>query len=490
MASPSESASDISPEKPPSFEWRPGNIADRDLFLESVTDDQTKFLSTSQTWDDKTIDRRSLRHQVQLNPPLFWRPAKPKAKLGTLHDVPNEVIYTIFEHTPLQALMHLRATNSCAKAVVESWEPFKELIIEGPDLVRAVIATKAATYLNVKRLLRVVYGDSCELCGQLGSFIQLVKCMRCCFRCLTNDRRLHCIPVTFVYGCLPNRDRLDSALRMVGLDVPQRHLERIAIVRTVPRDDFWAGRAPYRGYLAIDYTTALELANPVRTTNIPTLLQRRIQAGKGRPWYRNIPPLIGQIHLMEANVLRFAASIYLPGRIKQPWGLNMNCDEGVFCRGCRYFWGLHSEGRHHLTHTMYRLSEIGTHLKHCQYAEILWDLVLAITSPNPANGSIVIPLDQFLAYSSRFGYRRSLDFGDMPWRFSARFAREYDLQLNKDDDHHPTRSGNNLIIETQANWALARPDGPTDVNRYKNLLDAWKVICKRRGIRSMGLHDL
>lgn len=182
-----------------------------------------------------TMDCRKLISQVQLLPPLFWQPAKLKATLGTLHDRLTEIICMILRHSALSALMSLRLTNSCANYVVESWPSFKVIMTSGTDLVRAAIVIEASIFLTVSHMLAVTFGDHCELCEELGSFVQLVKCMRCYFYCLTNDRRLHCINLKYANGCIPNQDISHSAVTVLGLKLSKRDLRKVPRVRTMPQ---------------------------------------------------------------------------------------------------------------------------------------------------------------------------------------------------------------------------------------------------------------
>lgn len=453
------------------------------LCLESITPDQLKLLSVTQTWNDKTMNRRKLSRQVQLLPPLFWLPAKPKATLGRLHDIPTEVIFATLDHTTIDALMNFRLTNSCAKYVVESWYPFREIMLSGASLVRAAIAIKASKFLTVSRLLAVTFGDRCELCGQLGSFVQLVKCMRCCFYCLMNDRRLHCVSLSFAAAYVPKIFTADSAVRILGLNVMKRNLERIPKVHTITQEFFW-GHKRIERKSALDYTTALQFARPpIDPCYLPSILKERIIAGKARPYYFEMSPLIGRIDPAESNKLRFLTAIYQPGMLKKTSGLIVISDDGVFCRGCRFFWGLHSQGRHHLEHIMYSPSEIVLHLERCPYAKLTWNLVLKIISPNPLSERVPVPLEILVARAQHFRHRRSPNFGEMPWQFSIWFGREHLEQKQ-------LTYGDSLIEETQANWAVTRPLGSSDMSGYTDLWRAWETTCKKRRIFFAHWHDL
>ena len=460
------------------------------LSLNSISDDQFTLLSMTNTWDDKVIDQRKLPHQVKIRPPLHWRPANQRTTFGRFHDIPNEVIFTIFEHSPLDMLMNLRITNSCAKYIVESWLPFRELMTSGADLARAAIAIEASEFLTVPRLVAVAYGDRCELCGNLGNFVQLVKCMRCCFHCLSNDRRLHCISPGLASDFLSEPVAEDSTVMVLGLRVARKSLTKIPKVRTITQGSLWGLRQTHREW-ALDYNATLQVTKrPKPTCHLPSILMRRIVAGKERSCYSRIPPLSGRVYVGEGNNLRFKTAIYVPGMVKKNSGLTpMSCD-GILCRGCRFFWGLHSLGRHHLEHTMYSSMEIRPHLKTCPYAKLTWDLVLKLITPNPVSGRVLIPLKQLLKKSKDFRYQRSVNFGEMPWQFCIWFDVDHSKQVQQDSEKASTQYGDNLIEETQANWALVRPAGPLALDRYIGLWKSRKEECKKRKSSFPGLHEL
>ena len=138
--------------------------------------------------------------------------------------------------------MKLRVTNSCAKYVVKSWLPFKELTPIAPDLVRVSIAIEASNFLTVQRLLAATYNDRCELCEELESFVQLLKCMRCCFHCLSSDRRLYCIIPGFSTLSSPNTVVADSTVTVMGMKLQRKYVERVPKVHTILQESLWGER--------------------------------------------------------------------------------------------------------------------------------------------------------------------------------------------------------------------------------------------------------
>lgn len=103
-------------------------VASNSLRLGSITSFHFILLTINWTWQDKTMECSMLWSQVRFLPVSSWRHPETKATIVTFHDLPKEIIFAIFEHTLLDALMKLRQTNSCAKYVIESWLPFRQLV--------------------------------------------------------------------------------------------------------------------------------------------------------------------------------------------------------------------------------------------------------------------------------------------------------------------------------------------------------------------------
>ncbi len=416
------------------------------------------LLTTVRTWRDMTMDCSMLCSQVKLLPFSSWRRPKRKATFGILHGLPKEMIFAIFENTSLDALMNLRQTNSYAKHIVESWLPFRRLVVYGPQILRAAIAIKSSKFLTVTRLLAATFGDRCRLCGEFGAYIQLVKCVRCCFHCLSNDRRLHCINYSMLSGLL-NPKMSDRTGRARGMKILRTALERVPRVLTIPQPSFWGRRISERCW-AFDYNAALHLFKPLKPTlYLPSILQRRIAQGKGRPCYYEIPPLTGRIHPRDGYQLRYLTAIHQCAMIKTKSGKIVSSGEGMLCTGCKIFWGLHSQGRHHAEHSIYNSWEIGRHLANCPYAKLAWNLVVKLTTRSPLTGRVLIPMVILLIQHQGVPRRRSVEFGEMPWEFNAFFKLEYQMKKR-------LSYGDRLIEETQANWAVARRCGSSDMCRY------------------------
>jgi ribosomal protein S14 len=318
---------------------------------------------------------------------------------GSSGYIPTEIICTILENTDLLSIMHLRATSMTWRDIINDWEPFHEILTGAPDVLRALLATKAAAMFTAPQISNAVFTTRCEFCGECGNFLQLLKLARCCFRCLANDRRLFSVPISY-------------AKRKMGLDPGL--LPRIPHLKTISRAKFWGMHKNMSSYCAIDYNAALELARPylVRTTGselepylheLPTIIRRRRQkahsvhqrhVGVSKPFRQGPParplssypittirPLANDVDINppEDEVFRFLSAMHAPGRLKttsfdpqtNTSAVHQTVEQHGYCKGCRFYWNLCSP---HLPieHTIYNLEEISSHIQTCFYAHLLW----------------------------------------------------------------------------------------------------------------------
>src|ERR1700733_4971601 len=225
------------------------------------------------SWDDMSIDISELAKIPLGNFSLGWSSRHKPASLGQFEHLSPELIYTILENADLLSIMCLRATSSSLRGIINDWAPFSEIITHGRDVIRALLATKAALMFTVPHISKVIFQTRCEFCGDCGTFLQLLKLARCCFRCLANDRRLLSVPMSFVETTM-------------GVD--PKYLPKIPHLSTIPRAKFVGVKGYLPSYCAVDYTTALEFAAryPVRAdgegfelymAELPTIIQRRHQ---------------------------------------------------------------------------------------------------------------------------------------------------------------------------------------------------------------------
>ena len=351
-------------------------------------------------WDDMAIDTVELAKIPLGDFQLGWSSRHKSASLGQFEHLSPELTYTILENIDLLSIMHLRATNSSLRGIINNWAPFSEIMTHGRDVIKALLATKAALMFTVPHISQAIFQTRCEFCGDCGIFLQLLKLARCCFRCLANDRRLLSVPMSF-------------AQTVMGID--PKHLSKIPHLSTIPRAKFVGIKGYIPSCCAVDYTTALEFSAryPVRADGeefelympeLPTIIQRRHQKAKAahrrragrikrcgqKPKARplssypitTVQPLVAMADISppEDPGFRFLSAMHAPGLLRKttfnPQTNNITHqvarEDGYYCSGCRFFWNLISP-RHPREHTIYTATEIATHLQICFYARLRWN---------------------------------------------------------------------------------------------------------------------
>ena len=351
-------------------------------------------------WNNTLIDTNSLAKFNLANISAPFLPRHAMSSLGRLDSVPTEIICMILGRVDLSSLMNLGATNTTLRCVINNWLPFREVMTGGADVLRALLATKAAVMFTVPQISTAIFTTRCELCGECGTFLQLVKLARCCFRCLANDRRLLSVPLSF-------------AQVKMGFN-PQLLSETPHLV-TIPRATFWGTQRTMPSFHAVDYTSALRLVQPcpVRTVDtevgrhlseLPTIIRRRHQKAQAihQRWSRaakrigreiltrplssypitTVQPLLAEadINPLENDMFRFLSAIHAPGRSKatmfdpqtETCILIQNVEYHGYCSGCRGYWNLISP-HHPREHTIYTKPEIEAHLQTCFYARMRWN---------------------------------------------------------------------------------------------------------------------
>jgi ribosomal protein S14 len=351
-------------------------------------------------WNDMVIDTSKLT-KIRLGNLSPGRSSRHKStSLGQFEHLSPELIYMVLENTDLFSVMRLRATNSNLRGIIDDWTSFSEIMTHGDDVIRALLATKAALMFTVPHISKAVFQTRCEFCGDCGTFLQLLKLARCCFRCLANDRRLLSVPMSFVQT-------------VMGID--PKHLPKIPHLSTIPRAKFLGIQGDVPSCCAVDYTTALEFSAryPARADGegfelympeLPTIIQRRHQKAKAarrrqagvikrcgqnpkaRPLssypITTVRPLVAEADISPPENLgfRFLSAMHAPGLLrKTTFNPQTNCithqvavEKGYYCSGCRFFWNLISP-RHPREHTIYTATEIAAHLQICFYAGLHWN---------------------------------------------------------------------------------------------------------------------
>lgn len=356
------------------------------------------------------IDAAELRRRVRLDYPSTWsEPKTDTIDAGKISSLPVEGFMNVLHHTTISDLFRLRATNSYIKYLIEQWEPFKLIITHGGDAVRALLATGGGLLWTAGQLVNVLFTTTCELCGEHGEVLQLLKLKRCCFRCLSEERQLLAISSEY-------------ADKYLGLSVEE--LEGLPKLTTIRQRDLW-GYPSHEGVI-VDYKTALkasagrslDCSRRYQTVGLYSyqvfytrlFLDDKCQSIQPRPTTR-IHERRGQstpmklphpmIAAPETDYRQHACAIRQPAMTRKRLRLadgtvkyNVSVINAVRCEGCAYFWNYHSRLPHHF-HKMYTHEPTGgpteftKHLQHCIYAYAHWTRIHCPWLPVPLDEQIL-----------------------------------------------------------------------------------------------------
>lgn len=104
--------------------------------------------------------------------------------LGGLDVLPVETLDTVLRVSDLRTLLTLRLVNRQAKAVVETFTPYKHILTHTPHVVDIFTRTGVASHFTAVQVFDALGSDSCTICGRFGAFLWVPDCIRCCLPCV------------------------------------------------------------------------------------------------------------------------------------------------------------------------------------------------------------------------------------------------------------------------------------------------------------------
>ncbi|KAF1841296.1 uncharacterized protein K460DRAFT_369338 [Cucurbitaria berberidis CBS 394.84] len=108
--------------------------------------------------------------------------------LGQLDILATELLHQVFVHLDVCSILSFRRVNQDAKAMVNSFLPFRS-IATFPKLLGAVDALQCR-FWTLETLVRCVFDERCSRCGRFGDIMYLVTPERWCYRCWIRDEEL------------------------------------------------------------------------------------------------------------------------------------------------------------------------------------------------------------------------------------------------------------------------------------------------------------
>jgi hypothetical protein len=212
--------------------------------LQTMNEHHRRFLVRDIKWNDILVNHQVLSRSGRYKELDFIsKPKRPPSSLGRLDRLPLEVLHNILSNCTIPTTHSFRQVNSTAHAAVHTWPPFLRVQNFGSIAIDALMRIGGASLFTYTDVESVVFSCSCELCFEHAEILYLPKLMRCCFHCLSTDRRLLVIPLS------------SDGLTLQRLEIPWS--ERLTIFQTIPQDLHYGHKLGR--YQLIDYTTAAEL---------------------------------------------------------------------------------------------------------------------------------------------------------------------------------------------------------------------------------------
>ena len=146
-------------------------------------------------WTDVILQESGIKITTPARPSTLERPPTKTASLGRLDTIPLELLYMIFSLLDLRSLVHMILTCLRGKVVVYSSLEFRNLMKHAPKTLVALAKTRTIQYHSVSALHEAMLSTKCISCDQLGIYLHLPSCKRCCYKCLRDNQALWVIPV-------------------------------------------------------------------------------------------------------------------------------------------------------------------------------------------------------------------------------------------------------------------------------------------------------
>ena len=347
------------------------------MFPHTIPKEELEFLTTSSIlWDKMILDTQQLARCINLTDlsRKYRLNRVTDCSLGAFHKVSLEMIFMVAAQLDIQTLFRYRALNTWFKTTIEQWKPFQDILQYGQNAVRAMIATNAGQLWTAPQLCAVLFTSRCELCGEHGEILQLLKLMRCCFRCLTTDTRL--LAVNSIFLAHPQ-----------GLNVPNTAIEHIPRLSVLPRSDSWGISVIAPNQTIYDYTIAVKyrVENGVPAHLASNILGKRLLTHQDHIEHQKLLTSIHHIRLPQPGYHpeRFTAAVHQSAKLYKQSSNKVETIHASQCKGCKLYWNYISP-LHWNTHTLYTDSEIEPHIRKCTFAQLLYTRLHPPLGPYPS----------------------------------------------------------------------------------------------------------
>ncbi|KAK0728624.1 hypothetical protein B0T26DRAFT_638091, partial [Lasiosphaeria miniovina] len=133
---------------------------------------------------DHTLDDANLETRCPLDDGQYGN--NPRYTIGTLDELPSEIIINVLLRLDVPTLTLLRRVNRRAMAIVSSLYPYRMIRQYCPDVLRAVISLNASSYDYQTLWDALPVCSKCDGCDLFGSYLYIVTGKRVCYLCFTS----------------------------------------------------------------------------------------------------------------------------------------------------------------------------------------------------------------------------------------------------------------------------------------------------------------
>lgn len=146
-------------------------------------------------------------------------PRKPaETNLGALDVLPPELLQMIILQLDLLSLVRFRQTNRRARDIMDLIPQYEIIITHAPDALLSINAVKMGHLITCQGLYDKLCTSECETCGNLSSYLYILRFKRVCFPCFTE--RPEYLPVRSSYAKQAfslNREKFNTLPRLKSI---------------------------------------------------------------------------------------------------------------------------------------------------------------------------------------------------------------------------------------------------------------------------------
>lgn len=172
------------------------------------------------TMDPSLLEERTInvniRKLLKNKKACIRKPAK--ASLGALDLLPVEILQMSILELDLLSLAQFRQTNRRARQITDLIPQYEIITTHAPDALPSIIAVKMGHLITCQALYDKLCTAECETCGNLASYLYILRFTRVCFPCFTERPEYHPVKSSYAmhaYGL--NREKFNTLPRLKSI---------------------------------------------------------------------------------------------------------------------------------------------------------------------------------------------------------------------------------------------------------------------------------